>query len=63
MLNVYVNDSRKHVTRKRRYSDIVHVCIPDGVSDDAVQGPHLLAIGEAGQVGSQSLTEPLSFLP
>lgn len=36
---------------------------PDGVSDNDVQGPQLINIGEAGQVGSQSLTEPLSFLP
>lgn len=51
---------------KREYStdsSCVHVCIPDGVSHDAVQGPHLTIICEAGQVGSQSLTEQLSFLP
>lgn len=45
------------------YSTYVYVCIPDGFSNDAVQGPHLNNICEAGQAGSQSLTEPLSFLP
>lgn len=39
------------------------MCIPDSVSDNDVQGHHLIGTGEAGQVGSQSLTEPLSFLP
>lgn len=37
--------------------------LPDGLPDGDVQGPHLIDVGEAGQVGSQSLTEPLSFLP
>lgn len=41
----------------------LHVRIPDGFSHDAVQDPHLTIICEARQIGSQSLTEPLSFLP
>lgn len=49
--------------RNTLYSACVHVCVPDGFSHDAVQGPHLTIICEAGQGGSQSLTEPLSFLP
>lgn len=39
------------------------MCIPDAVSDNDVQGPHLIGGCEAGQVGSQGLTEPLSLLP
>lgn len=45
------------------YRTYVHACIPDGFSHDAVQGPHLTISCEAGQVGSKSLTEPLSFIP
>lgn len=45
------------------HSTYVLVCIPDGSSHDAVQGPHLLVTCEARQVGSQSLTELLGFLP
>lgn len=39
------------------------MCIPDGLSENDVQGPQLISTCEARQVGSQSLTEPLSFLP
>lgn len=39
------------------------MCIPDALSDNDVQGPHLVGGSEAGQVGSQGLTEPLSLLP
>lgn len=49
--------------KRNTYSTCVQVCIPDGFSHDAVQGPHVTISCEAGQVGSQSLTEPLSFLP
>lgn len=44
-------------------STCVHVCLPDGISYDAVHSPHLKITCETGQVGTQSLTEPLSFLP
>ena len=61
-----INHDNSSFCFKRRsafYSACVHVCIPDGFSHDAVQGPHLSTVCEAGQGGSQSLTEPLSFLP
>lgn len=48
---------------RNRYNTCVHVCLPDGVSHNTVQRSHLTRTGEAGQVGSQSLTKPLSFLP
>lgn len=39
------------------------MCLPDAVSNNGVQGPHLIHVCEAGQVGSQGLAEPLGFLP
>lgn len=41
----------------------VHVRLPNGVSQDTVQDPHLIVAGEAGQVGAQSQTEALGLLP